>query len=76
MRQLLEEFARALVLNPSDVHVSETRDGEHLHLELVVAASDRGRVIGRSGRTAGHLRALLDFLAHRRGARCSLEIRG
>ena len=43
-------------------------------LELEVAPGDRGRVIGRDGRTAHALRVLVEALARRRGERVSLEV--
>ena len=39
-----------------------------------VAPQDRGRVIGREGRTAAALRTLVSELARRRGSPCTLEI--
>jgi len=71
---LLETLARALVSRPDQVSVtSRSRDGR-LHLELRVAPEDRGRVIGRAGRTADSLRTLLDVVARQRGEQCDLEI--
>jgi predicted RNA-binding protein YlqC (UPF0109 family) len=43
-------------------------------LELAVAPSDRGRVIGKGGRTAAALRTVLDAVAARRGESVTLEI--
>lgn len=74
MRSLLLALARELVLEPHRVSVSEElRDGV-VYLSLHVAASDRGRVIGRGGRTADALRALLAAVAQRSGTRCDVEV--
>jgi predicted RNA-binding protein YlqC (UPF0109 family) len=43
-------------------------------LELSVAPGDRGRVIGRDGRTASAMRTLLEALARRRGNSVDLEV--
>jgi hypothetical protein len=43
-------------------------------VEVSVAPGDRGRVIGRQGRTANAMRTLLDALAERRGGSVALEI--
>jgi predicted RNA-binding protein YlqC (UPF0109 family) len=43
-------------------------------IELSVGPADRGRVIGREGRTAQALRTLVSELARRRGSACTLEI--
>ena len=74
MRQLVLHVARGLVREPGRVRVhEEVEDGETV-LELEVAPSDRGRVIGRDGRTAQALRVLVEALARRRGSRVVLEI--
>jgi uncharacterized protein len=74
VRQLVLHVARGLVREPGRVRVhEEVEDGETV-LELEVAPGDRGRVIGRDGRTAHALRVLVEALARRRGDRVSLEI--
>lgn len=74
MRPLLLHLARGLVREPGRVRVHEQVEGERTILELEVSPADRGRVIGRDGRTAGALRVLLGALARRRGQSLSLEI--
>lgn len=76
MKQLLEALARALVKDPGRVRVTEWTEDGVVHLDLEVADQDRGRVIGRGGRTADALRTLLDAVARRRGTPCDLEILG
>lgn len=67
---LIEFVAKAIVDQPEAVRVNERDDGELLELET--ADDDRGRVIGRQGRVAKAMRALL--AASRDGADCRLEI--
>lgn len=74
MQRLLETLARSLAEEPGRVSVREWVEGEDIDLELSVAASDRGRVIGRGGSTAAALRTLLAAVASRQGRRCHLEI--
>jgi predicted RNA-binding protein YlqC (UPF0109 family) len=74
VRQLVLHLARGLVREPGRVRVHEHVEGDATVLELEVAPADRGRVIGRAGRTASALRVLLDALARRRGRDCVLEI--
>jgi len=45
-----------------------------VHLDLEVAEHDRGRVIGRQGRTADALRTLLEAVGRRRGIECDMEV--
>jgi predicted RNA-binding protein YlqC (UPF0109 family) len=72
---LLITLVRALVEAPDRVFVQERVEGGVSVLELEVAPDDRGRVIGRRGRTADALRTVLDAVGRRRGRRCELEIR-
>ena len=67
---LVEFIAKAIVNDPESIVVSET-DGGRL-LELETAPEDRGRVIGRQGRVAKAMRAVLG--ASRDGADCRLDI--
>ena len=74
MRLLLETLARELVDDPGRVSVTERVEGDAVRLPLRVARADRGRVIGRGGRTADALRALLAAVAQRHGKSCSVEV--
>jgi hypothetical protein len=72
--QLLEHVAKQLVDEPDAVVVTETQDGDFLKLHLAVAAPDIGKVIGRGGRMAKAIRALLKVMATRDGSKVNLEI--
>ncbi len=75
MKALLEEIARGLVDNPDQVSVEELpSEGGGLVLRLSVAGEDRGKLIGRQGRTVRALRALLSAVARKSGSSVSLEI--
>ncbi len=74
MRDLVSLVARGLVREPGRVRVHEHEADGRTVLELSVAPGDRGRVIGREGRTAGALRTLVAALAKRRGQAVTLEI--
>ncbi len=74
LKELLEVFARALVTRPDQVRVTQIEDEEGILLELEVAEEDRGRVIGRRGRTADALRMVLDAVAERQGTACDVEV--
>ncbi len=67
MKRLVLHLARGLVREPARVRVQEYLEHGRTVLELSVAPPDRGRVIGREGRTAGAMRTLLAALAERRG---------
>jgi predicted RNA-binding protein YlqC (UPF0109 family) len=76
MKELLEALARGLVDEPGQVRVRARADEDFVRLDLEVAADDRGRVIGRGGRTAEALRTLLDAVARSQDRDCRLEILG
>ena len=74
VKALIEFIARSLVAAPTEVRVVErARQGE-VRLELHVAEEDMGRVIGRAGRVANAMRALLRVAAAQRGIRANLDI--
>jgi uncharacterized protein len=71
VRALVEIVAKSLVDAPDEVFVEQFDDGV---IELEVAESDVGKVIGRQGRTARALRSLLAAAGHRARKRYQLEI--
>ncbi len=72
--ELLEHVAKSLVDDPAGVVVKEEQDGDFLKLHLQVAEADVGKVIGRGGRIAKAIRALLKVMATRDGTKVNLEI--
>jgi predicted RNA-binding protein YlqC (UPF0109 family) len=75
MVALVEYMARALVDDPDQVEVTRAAErGSTVVLELRVAPDDMGRVIGKGGRVANAMRALVRVVAAREGRRAQLEI--
>ena len=74
MKGLLEHVAKQLVDDPSAVVVTQELDGDFIKLHLTVAEGDVGKVIGRGGRIAKAIRALLKVMATRDGTKVNLEI--
>ena len=74
VKLLLEQVARALVDVPDQVSVNVVEEDGGTVLELTVAESDLGKVIGKSGRTARALRTLLSAAGIKAGKRFALEI--
>ncbi|MBR5479691.1 MAG: KH domain-containing protein [Clostridia bacterium] len=75
MVELLTYIAKNLVDNPDEVTVTENvrEDGEHV-FELRVAPSDMGKVIGKHGRIAKEIRAIMKSAAIRRDIKVSVDI--
>ena len=59
MKELVEMIAKALVDHPEEVVVVESQKENALHLELKVAESDMGKVIGKQGRIARAIRTVV-----------------
>jgi predicted RNA-binding protein YlqC (UPF0109 family) len=74
MKDLISEIVRALVDQPDQVKVTEIEGGQTVVLELSVAKSDMGKVIGKKGRNAMALRTILSAVAGKTRKRYVLEI--
>lgn len=74
IRELVEEISKALVDLPDQVVVREVQGEQTTVLELRVAPSDLGKVIGKQGRTARSIRTLLGAVGMKLNRRFTLEI--
>lgn len=74
LQNLIEYIAKNLVDDPNHVQVKLLESANAITLELHVAPSDMGRVIGKSGRIANAIRTLVRVAAARDGKRVNLEI--
>jgi predicted RNA-binding protein YlqC (UPF0109 family) len=74
MKALIEYIAKALVDNPEQVSVSEVEGEKTTVIELRVAQTDLGKVIGKEGKTARAMRTILNAAGTKIGKRCVLEI--
>jgi len=74
MKEVVEYIARNLVDDPDAVEVTETSDGRTTVVRLHVAPGDMGKVIGRGGRTARAIRAVVRVGAAGTGDSVMVEI--
>jgi uncharacterized protein len=74
MKELITYIAKALVDNPEAVEVSEVEGEQTSVIELKVAKSDLGKVIGKQGRTARAMRTILSAASTKIRKRAVLEI--
>jgi uncharacterized protein len=74
VRELLEFLARELVDDPASVDVTESSDDRGIRLTLRVAPDDMGKVIGKGGRTARAIRAVVRAAATRQGTSAYVDI--
>ncbi|HIS80217.1 KH domain-containing protein [Wansuia hejianensis] len=74
MKELVEVIAKSLVENPDEVVVTQTESGNDLLIELKVAPSDMGKVIGRQGRIAKAIRSVVKAASSRSDKKVVVEI--
>ncbi len=74
IKELVEMIAKALVENPTEVTVTETVKDDGIVLELKVAPSDMGKVIGKQGRIAKAIRSVVKAAASRDNKKVIVEI--
>jgi predicted RNA-binding protein YlqC (UPF0109 family) len=74
MKNLVESICKALVDNPDEVQVTQIDGEQTTILELRVAPSDLGKVIGKQGRTARAVRTILAASGMKQKRRYNLEI--
>ncbi|MBQ6476481.1 MAG: KH domain-containing protein [Clostridia bacterium] len=74
MEELLKGLAKALVENPDAVSVNRVEKDHSIVLELHVAESDMGRVIGKQGRIAKAIRTVMKAATAKESKRVSVEI--
>jgi predicted RNA-binding protein YlqC (UPF0109 family) len=74
VKELVEFLARELVDDPDAVRVEESLDDRGSVITLSVAPDDMGKVIGRGGRTARAIRAVVRAAATRRGISARVDI--
>ena len=74
MKELVEVIAKALVENPDEVVVTEKEVGKNITVELHVAASDMGKVIGKQGRIAKAIRSVVKAASSKDNKRVDVEI--
>lgn len=74
MKELIEIIAKALVEYPDEVVVIEKDDERSITLELHVAPTDMGKVIGKQGRIAKSIRAVVKAASTKENKRVNVEI--
>ncbi|HIT85639.1 MAG TPA: KH domain-containing protein [Candidatus Ornithomonoglobus intestinigallinarum] len=75
MKEVLEVIAKSLVDNPDQVDVKEVSgEDQTVTLELRVAESDMGKVIGKQGRIAKAIRTVVKAAAARENKRAAVDI--
>ena len=74
MKELVEVIAKALVDDPDSVAVSERQDGRTTVIEVRIADSDMGKVIGKQGRIAKAIRSVVKAAAAKEDKKVVVDI--
>ncbi|MDD3931303.1 MAG: KH domain-containing protein [Clostridiaceae bacterium] len=76
MTDLLHTIVKPLVNNPDAIAITPINKGRTIVLELSVDPSDMGKVIGKQGRRAQAIRAVMKARATLQGKRVIVDIVG
>ena len=74
MKELVEVIAKSLVEHPDEVVVTETENEKSILVELKVAPSDMGKVIGKPGRIAKAIRSVVKAASSKEDKKVVVEI--
>ena len=74
MKELVEVIAKALVEHPEEVSVTQKQEGKSIRLQLHVAPSDMGKVIGKQGRIAKAIRSVVKAASSKEDYRVDVDI--
>jgi predicted RNA-binding protein YlqC (UPF0109 family) len=74
MKAVLETIAKSLVDSPKEVQITEINGDKTIIFELRCNAKDVGKIIGKSGKTVGAMRTILNSMATKQGRKAMLEV--
>ncbi len=74
MEQLVEYIVKSLVDDKDAVKISTERDGSEINIIVNVAENDVGKVIGKNGRIAQSIRAIVKSISAREKIRYNVKI--
>ena len=74
MKELVEVIAKSLVDYPEEVVVTETENDKTIVVELHVASSDMGKVLGKQGRIAKAIRSVVKAAASKSDKKVVVDI--
>ena len=74
MKAILESIAKSLVDAPNEVKITEIDGEKTIIFELRCNAKDVGKIIGKSGKTVGAMRTIMNSMAAKQGRKAMLEV--
>ncbi len=74
MKELVTYLVNSLVENSSSVEVTEVERGNFVDITVTVPQGDMGKIIGKQGRIAKAIRAVVKAASQKTGKKCNVEI--
>ena len=76
MKEVLETIIKNLVDNQESIKIEEVEDEKNIIFKVQVADGDMGKVIGRQGKIAQSIRAVMKAVANRKDKKVTVEFIG
>ncbi len=76
MKELLEFIVKNLVTNVDDVKIEEVQDGAYTILNVTASNADLGKLIGKNGKVAQALRAIIRTANRDNSKKYTIKIQG
>lgn len=73
MKDVLELIIASLVNNKEEISIEETSNEKSIDFKVKVAEGDMGKVIGKQGRVAKSIRAVMKSIAGKQGKKVNVE---
>ena len=74
MKELVTYLVKSLVEDIQDVEVTESARGNFIDVTVTVPQGDMGKIIGKQGRIAKAIRAVVKAASQKTGKKCNVEI--
>ena len=74
MEELVKYIVKKLVDNEDEVKIDSTREGDEINIMVTVAPDDVGKVIGKNGRIAQSIRAIVKSVSAKEKIRYNVKI--
>ncbi len=74
MKELVTYLVNSLIEDGENVEITEVERGSFVELTITVPQGDMGKIIGKQGRIAKAIRAVVKAASQKTGKKCNVEI--